>query len=214
MRRKIPAAIREGNLNALRQLLAEDPSAYNLRTEKGLSFLLLALYYGRRDMAELLRGDGSQLDICEAAALGDRARVHQFIEQSPACVRTFATDGFGPLHLACYFHHTEIVKLLLRAGADPNVVSDNSVKIRPLHSVMSQTDHAAGAEIVGLLLSAGADPRAGNALGVQPIHLAVVNGHEVAAQLLIAAGADPNARANDGKTPSMMLAEKLLLPSL
>lgn len=214
MRRKIPAAIREGDLEALQKLLKEDPSAHQLRTEKGLSFLLLALYYGRRDMAKLLRGDGSRLDITEAAALGEVDRVRELLAADPAAAGAFANDGFSALHLASYFHHAEIVGILLRAGADANAPSRNQVQLYPLHSALAQTEHAAAESIVLALLNAKADPSARNAIGVQPIHLAVVNGHEAAAALLVKAGADPNARADDGKTPAMMLAEKLLLPPL
>jgi len=212
VKRRIPAAIREGNLEALRDLLREDPSAYTLRTEQGLSFLLLALYYGRRDMAELLRGDGSHLDVVEAAALGDRELVNALIRADKAALNRPSADGFSALHLACYFHHELVVRDLLIAGADANLTSNNPIRNTPLHATLAQMNHIAAESIVGMLVRRSADVRARNAQGIEPIHLAVVNGHESAAKLLISAGADPNARTDEGKTPSMLLAEKVLLP--
>lgn len=117
MRRRVPQAIRNGDLGALKQLLAEDPSAYRLRTEQGHSFVLLALYYGRTDMAEILRGDGTHLDLCEAAALGDEAAVLRHLASDPGSVNTPAPDGRTPLALARQYGHAGIVQALLRAGA-------------------------------------------------------------------------------------------------
>lgn len=214
MRRRIPEAIRDGNLEALRRLLEEDPSAYQLRTEQGLSFLLLAVYYGRRDMAELLRGDGSKLGIVEAAAMGERTRVAQHLQESPASVNAYEADGYTALHLAAYFRHVDIARMLLMARADANIEARNVMRARPLHSALYQTDHYVAELLVRMLLEAGADPKAPRAGGLQPIHVAVLNGHDAAAKLLVGAGADPNARTDDGKTPTMLRAEQMMQPTL
>jgi ankyrin repeat protein len=72
MRRRIPAAIQAGDAEALRALLKEDPAAYALRTEQGHSFLLLALHYGRRDLADACEDAfelPTQRDVARAVAV-------------------------------------------------------------------------------------------------------------------------------------------------
>jgi ankyrin repeat protein len=116
MRRKIPAAIQAGDAEALRALLKEDPTAYALRTEQGHSFLLLALHYGRRDLAELLRGDASHLELHEAAAMGETARVRELLSAHPELTNAKSFDGQTPLDYAQRFGNLATADLIRAAG--------------------------------------------------------------------------------------------------
>jgi ankyrin repeat protein len=116
MRRRIPVAIQAGDAEALRALLKEDPAAYALRTEQGHSFLLLALHYGRRDLAELLRGDASHLDLHEAAAMGEAVRVRELLATHPELVNAKSFDGQTPLDYAQRFGNIATADLIRAAG--------------------------------------------------------------------------------------------------
>ncbi len=107
-----------------------------------------------------------------------------------------------PLSCAVDNGHTEVVRLLLAAGADPNFVLDDG-ELPPLCNVGSWLDDV---EIVRLLLAAGADVN--TEMGWHsPLGYAARDwdAHEEpleAVRLLLAAGADPNASGgHDDDTP-------------
>lgn len=91
---------------------------------------------------------------------------------------------------------TKIVKVLLKAGADPNAKTLEGVT--PLHEA-ADADHSY--MTVELLLKAGADPMARDHEGNTPLHLVASGWNVRAVELLLKAGADPNARDIEGNTP-------------
>lgn len=93
-----------------------------------------------------------------------------------------------PLH---YAKNAEVVRLLLKAGADPKARDKDGCT--PLHN-------ASTAGSVRLLLDAGADPMAKNHDGQTPLHKYF--GKETGVvRLLLAAGADPMVKDENGRTP-------------
>ena len=158
---------------------------------------------------------------------GAQALIDAGADPNSACVpRTHpwpscSVRGDYALHMAAERDDTELVALLLRAGADPNhlnsvgktalflAVENESVDLismllnnganpnrgePPLH-VAARKDHV---EIVALLLRAGADPNRRDTYGRRPLHWAA--GEDVA-RLLIAHNAHVNVRDDEGKTP-------------
>ena len=95
--------------------------------------------------------------------------------------------------------HTEIVKLLLSAGADVNARGNYGHT-----ALMVAADHT---EIAKLLISAGVNLNAGNNDGYTALMLAARNGHTESAKLLIVAGADVNANSKFGWTALICSAE-------
>ena len=81
------------------------------------------------------------------------------------------------------------------AGADPNHAMVEG-EIRSLPLIQASTRHAG---LVEVLLEYGADVSARDRLGATALHFA--NNPDIIIKLL-AAGADPNGKANDGSTPS------------
>ena len=60
---------------------------------------------------------------------------------------------------------------------------------------------------MALLAELGADIHCRRANGRTPLHSAAAFGHAECVRLLLELGADPTAQAEDGSTPSMLVAE-------
>jgi len=189
-------AITSGDVARLQALLALDPSLASARNERGQSAVLLAQYHHRREMVEVLMANGPDLDIFAAASVGRRDRVDELLDDEPYLVRTCGADGFTPLHLAAYFGWDETVRLLIARGAEVTAVSENALRVQPLHNALA----GGHLEIAQMLILAGASARARQGGGWTPLHAAVRNGNLAAVRMLLAHGADPNQAADDGTT--------------
>jgi ankyrin repeat protein len=191
-------AVKAGDADGLRAILESDPQAAGAREDGGDSPLMIALYHGRRDLAELILAHGRQPDGAEAAALGDIDRLRAALDAEPGLITRFTNDGWTLLHLAGFFGHVEAVRLLLERGADANVFSINAMRNTPLHAGLSGPMRIDGAR---LLVEAGADVNARQHGGFTPLHSAANRGSTEIIDLLLDRGADPNAAAEDGRRP-------------
>lgn len=190
-------SIKSGKLSKVSELLEKDASLVNQKSEGCLSGVLVAMYYGQPEIADLLVSRGSQLDIFEASAVGRKERVEALIRVDPGLVNAFAKDGFQPLGLASFFGHTDIVESLLSHNAEVNSASKNPQRVMPLHSAVAGRHF----EITQALLSKGADVNSRQAGGFTPLHGAAQNGDIAMVELLLTHKAEVNARDNKGKTP-------------
>ncbi len=193
---KFLTAVQNGELELVRQLLAQKPDLANARTENGLSAVLLAAYYSHPDVARELAGYRTDLDIFEASAAGDLDRVKALIDAHPELANAIALDGFQPLGLACFFGHYEIASFLVDHGAEINSPSKNTQKVMPLHSAAASRS----LEIAALLLEHGADPNARQNGDFTPLQEAAANGQVEMVRLLLAHGADINLSQKPGQT--------------
>ena len=189
-------AVVAGDLEAVRALVASDPSVASARDEQGLSAILQALYRGRDEILAVLLAANPEMDVFDASALGDTGRVAELLDEDYQRVSAWSSDGFTPVHLAVFFGHPKTAELLLRHGADPDVVSRNPMTVRPLHSAVAGRD----AEAVAVLVSSGANVNAPSHGGFTPLLEAAQNGDRRIVELLLAAGADPAAVLDGGKT--------------
>ena len=143
-----------------------------------------ALYGGDDETARRLAETG-ELDIFEAASLGDVARLADLLAGDPALALTRSDDDFTPLHYASFFDGPEAARLLLEHGADVNAVADNELGVHPLNSAAA----AGQREVAAILLEHGADPNAPTRLGFTPLDAAHANGDKKLAELLRSHGA-------------------------
>ena len=90
------------------------------------------------------------------------------------------------------------VKLLLKAGADPNIQNDYG---NALH-------YSDSPEITQILLQAGADPNIQDYAGNTPLHYSESSEHT---QLLLKAGANPNIKNMNGSIPLQNTKHNILL---
>ena len=150
-----------------------------------VSPLLQALYEGRNEDAEALRR-GAELDLFEAAALGEVPHLAELLDEG-ADPNAFAPDGFTPLTLAAFFKHAEAARLLLDRGADVHQrARHEQIQVLPIHSAAAD---GGSVEIVRMLLDAGADPDAEQPGGFRAIDAARQEGNAELERLLLERGA-------------------------
>ncbi len=191
-------AITKGDLAKVNEMLKADPSLARAKDAKGVSAILKATYFGKKEIAAALLATGLDLNIFEAAATGQTERVRTLLKQDAALANAFAVDGFHPLGLACFFGHPQTVEALLAAGADVNAPSREAMKVTPLHSATTARQPA----IARMLIARGANVNAAaGENGFAPLHEAAASGSFELAKLLLEHGADINRKTTDGKTP-------------
>jgi ankyrin repeat protein len=191
------AAAREGKADELQVLVESEPRLAEARDSSGVSAILIALYHGHPEIARWLGDRRTNLDIFEAAALGDVERVRTLLAGQPAVAAAWSPDGFTALGLASFVGHLPVVRLLIERGADVNAVGRNAGKYTPLTGAVT----ASHAPVVAELLRHGADANYRYSAGYTPLHVAAANGSTDIVKLLLEAGARQDARAEDGQTP-------------
>jgi ankyrin repeat protein len=143
-------------------------------------------------------------DLMRAVQAGDLAEVRKAIEagadvneKSP--VLATGNDGQTPLLVACFLGHTEIVRALLDAGANPRI-NDYLLKATPVHKAA----YAGRAEALLALREQGEGEinAQGPYNGYTAMHDSVWHGHrEALAVILEWPGARHDLRGLDGRTP-------------
>ncbi|CAB0033144.1 unnamed protein product [Trichogramma brassicae] len=169
--------------------------------------LHLALCHGHWKTAEFLlsRGgaDPNATSRDELTALHVLSQKHkcdtalaQTLLYGSVGVRVDAWDKLGntPLHLALHWGNTEMAKLLLRCGANPNFV--NSAGMSPLHVISRRDRHGNLAELFfdvvdEMQLTVQVDD-AWDKKGNTPLHYALQQRLKRVTELLLRRGADPN----------------------
>ena len=194
-------AIHEGDLQTIRQMIAGDPQVARARNANGVSALMQAVYENKPEVVDSLRCAVGELDIYEAAALGDVARLHGLLSADATQINSRSSDGFTPLHLACFFRRLEAAQVLLAAGADPKAVSSSRIAV--IHSAAASGDTA----IVKLVLAAGADPNVQQQGGYTALQAAAMDNNLEMAKALLQAGADRSIKNDEGLTAEDMAAK-------
>jgi uncharacterized protein len=164
-----------------------------------MSELMQALYQGKTEEARAIAASRSDLDVFEAAALGDVDRLRTLLDEDRSLVNAWSGDGFTPLHFTVFFGHPEAARLLIERGADLEARSTNrefALDASPLHSAVAARERDA----IEVLLDAGADVNAVQHEGYTPLLEAAQSGESEIVELLLERGADPDARLKDGRT--------------
>jgi len=197
-------AVQSGNASKVAALLDADASLANAKNEKGQSAVLLAVYTGRKEIRDLLLARGVALELHEAAAAGQLARVKQIVDQDAALANNVSPDGFPVFALAAVFGHRDVAEYLFANGADVNAVATNGTGYNALTGAVA-SGHTS---IVAWLLANGANPNYRYGDGYSPLLTAAANGHLGIVSLLLASGADLHAKTNDGKTALSFAGER------
>ena len=200
--------VKRGDTQEIADWVKDDPQIAESRDAQGVSALLWAVYTGQTVVRDFLRS-GLELDLPEAAAVGDHARVRELLGADPASAKDRANsrsaDGWPLLHLAAAFADCETVRMLLDAGADVTQISQTPMRNQALHAVLALSKDA---DTTRLLMERGADVNAAQTAGYRPLHQAAVAGREDLVRMLLDAGADKAARCDRGKTPAEYARER------
>jgi len=188
-------AIRCGDIAAVKVLLDQDPRLISATNEQLQSPVLFSIYNRQNEIRDFLLSRGAVLELHEASAAGDLARVKELVGKDAALAKSYSPDGFPVVALAAVFGNFEIVKYLHAKGADINAAATNGSGYNALTGAVTSGQ----TEIVKWLLENGADPNYRYANNYSPLLNAAANGHLEILKLLQAHGADMHAKTSDGK---------------
>lgn len=165
-------------------------------------------------------------------------KTAELLIKKGAKVNVMAGDGTTPLYKAVYNNKTEMAGLLLRYGANPNIVDDNSATVlSPLAVAVSlggygnaamveqllaygantnivskygtaPLHHACQAKIAEQLIDHGANVNDPGTADVTPLYTASYHGDVEVVQVLLARKANPNQRNQKGSTPLHIAANR------
>lgn len=214
-------AARSGSAEAVKLLLAKGANIDAIESHKGQNALMWAAAEGHSDVVNLLIQNGAKPTVASkggftplvfAAQKGDAKSVLGLLTAG-ADPNYKVPTGQSVLEVAVIGKKNQAAEVLIEKGADVN--SADKTGTTPLH-IAAQ---AGNAELVKKLLAKGADPNArtnktpaparGAGGGgffrptpgeLTPLHLAAKANHEDVMKLLVAAGADPKLKGQDGTT--------------
>jgi uncharacterized protein len=144
--------------------------------------------------------DSRTVELAEAAAKGDRARMEIAIAEG-ANVNARGRDEMTPLFFVIVTtKNPEGIRALIKAGADADHI------VPELGSAVTVAARAEGTKLLQTLLAAGANPNSRNDGGEPAIIVAAMHGNYEHIWLLLDAGADINGVDAGGDTVSITLA--------
>ncbi len=164
------------------------------------------------------------MDLFEAIAAGDVDRVRDMLHGEPGLAATRDGSGVSAVLSARYRQRMDMVAAVLEAEPELDVFDAAALgHVDRLRALLDEEPDRVGTwsgdgftplhlaaffgqpEATAVLVDAGADVGAvaRNAMQVQPLHSAVAGRDVESVRLLLAAGADPDARQHGGWTPLM-----------
>ena len=211
-----------GHLEVVQLLLKANANPNHEREGTGITALLIAVQEGFSDIVQQLLEYGADPNIrdkngCTAIhyimilddtetpksskkTMSDKLEILQLLIVRGINVNIMDETGRTALMMASINGFTEVVKLLLQAGADPNIEQHIPVKELFITSNLPKTHtirftalmYASlqmNSEVTDLLLQANANPNQENALALM---IAAEQGYPDIVQQLLEYGADPN----------------------
>jgi ankyrin repeat protein len=162
----------------------------------GLTPLQTAAVNGQRREAMTLLASGAPLDFFSAVALGMEQQVMDFLAADRSlAAAVLAAMRTSALSLAIRYGHAGLVRLLLASGATPTAPD---LWTSALHSAIRHLPEPA---MLRLLIDHGAELDAVDGDSNTPLNFAVRDDRLDLAEVLLEAGAGPNAETERGYRP-------------
>jgi hypothetical protein len=164
--------------------------------------LIRAIARGDEGVARTLLAATPELARLAASTGATRAAARPFFFKE---IAHYLYEGDTALHMAAAGHRLDLVRELLRRGADPG--ARNRRGAQPLHYAadggpgLPHWNPEAQRAVIEHLLAAGADPSATDDDQVTPLHRASRTRSAAAVRALLAGGAYRGARNKNGSTP-------------
>jgi ankyrin repeat protein len=192
---EIWSCIQDGNVTKLKALLKKNPSLATTTDKHGRSPLRAAVDAGFPAIADALVAAGAKWDIETASAFGKTRAVAALLKEKPWLVKPPKT----PLHYAAGGGHLEVVKLLLKHGADPNleIRSANGGSRTPLSNALGSASY----EIAKFLCEHGSKLNVAIDKSGGGFYWVLVHLDPRFVKLYLEYKANPNERYKNGLTP-------------
>jgi uncharacterized protein len=216
-----------GSVDTVRQLASRGADVNTAEPRGGQTALMWAAAEGHSDVVAGLVEIGAKVDAASKkgftplvfATIKDDVRTIQTLLRAGANPNVTVQSGATPIIVAMQYHHRAAALALIEGGAGIDV------RDRAGNTTLHLAAQAGDEKLVAALLAKHADPNArtpkssapvgprgggggrGGPAGEQtPLMVAARNDHETVMRALVAAGADPKARAQDGASVLMAAA--------
>lgn len=179
-------------------LISNNPSILDIKDENGSSGMFIIAYSGIETIFNKAKNLKTSFSFHEAIICEKIERVKErLIQTDKNIVNEYSNDGFTPLSLAIFFNQTEIAKLLLENGANPDLCAKNPSKVNALHTAVAKENYT----LCKLLLDYGVNVNAVQMQNVTPLHSAVHRGNLKIVKLLVENDAKYNPKMDNGDPP-------------
>lgn len=162
-----------------------------------LDFLL------RENSSSSIKDPNGYTPLHYAAQAGIAQNVQKLLMYAPGSIDSLAEGNVSPLYVAAQNNRTNVVKVLLGMGADPNIATTQGMP--PLMCAIHRGHSDAAIEIIGCSrtrLDLQLDD------GTTALHLAIDAGLPLVVKALVAKKCDANLARWDGHTPVHLAAKK------
>lgn len=184
--------------------IQEHPEILEFEDEnKSTGFMIIA-YSGQESVLVEAITLKKSFSFHEAIIAGKMEKIKEYlIKEKEVYLNQYSNDGFTPIALATFFNQTDIAKLLLEHGADPELSAKNPSKVNALHSAVAKENY----ELAKLFIEKGINVNAVQMQNVTALHSAVHRGNLKLVQLLMENGANKELTMDNGDT-ALLIAKR------